>query len=286
MAYEKISVWQEHHFWLEILEDHAHFIHDYLSAFEKKFVDTALQYIKAFNKLRQHLCTINQSLSEDSAEMIQLAKQINPVALGYYQFEGQLQRLRIVNRVNLNLSPSYLNGTLSENQEYLRQLSFYMQGKEPPILPLVDLLDLWLEDQLGHSALLIQILDAVELPLLQQAEHFKNVFSAHIIKNDAIKGYLRFIKPGFSVQNHFAKEVAESVLGLNQLVLKVLKLYVDDEVLNQATLRFIEHHFPEACYFLRKLTYYTPDLNIPPCSLSKPSFRKSMVDSKETSHKD
>ncbi len=274
MREESISLWEEHGFWLEILEDHALFIYDYLSADQVNFIKTAKQYHAAFGQLKNLLNTIDHDLPVNSETMVELAKQINPVAIGYFQFEGHLQRLRINNQVKLNMPPSYLNGTLSENEEYIRLLSYFVRGEKAPHLPLVDLMDLWLEDQLGHTALLIDLLDLVEVKLIQKAEQFKSEFSAHIVKNEAIKGFLRFTPPGFAVQKKFARDVAESVIGFTQLVYSVVQWYEDDELLNSSTLRFIMHHFPEACYFLKKLHFYTPELKMPECSLTKQAFRR------------
>jgi hypothetical protein len=188
-------------------------------------------------------------------------------------FEGRLQRLRLENKVNLNLTPTYLNGTLGENQEYLRMLGYYMNGQEPPILPLVDLMDLWLEDQAGHAALLVRTLDGVEARLVNETRVFMQAFQTFIVKNEAIKGYLRFTQEGFPMQIRFASEVALAVAGFTQHVEKIVAQFKNDEVLNQGTLRFLEHHFPEACYFVKKLSYYAPEINYPPCTLTKPSFR-------------
>ncbi|WP_035351903.1 DUF2935 domain-containing protein [Fictibacillus gelatini] len=274
MAYEIIHPWEEHAFWLEILEDHAYFIRDFLSPDEERWVAGAQYYIHAFSQLRKKLQTISLQETESSQKMIEFSNEAYPVAYGYYQFEGHLQRLRIENKVNLNLTPTYLNGTLNENQEYLRLLSFYRNGETPPILSLVELLDLWLEDQVGHAALLIRSIDGVELPLVKETEQFKQQFEAHMVKNEAIKGYLRFTPQNFPAQIHFARNVALSVSGFTRLVEHAVQLFEKEEIFTQTTLRFLEHHFPEACYFLKKLSHYAPDIHYPPCSLSKPSFRK------------
>jgi hypothetical protein len=45
-----------------------------------------------------------------------------------------------------------------------------------------------------------------------------------MLKNDAIKVYLRFMPPHFPVQIAFAREVSGTVLAFNQLVEHVIKL--------------------------------------------------------------
>lgn len=273
MPVQPITSWEEHQFWLKILEDHAHFIHDYLAPDEKKWVCMAKQYIDLFARLRRKLKRIDLRSGVSSPELVMLSREAYPVALGYFQFEGYLQHLRIQNKVDLNLTPAYLNGTLDENQEYIRQLGYFVQGKEPPPLTLTDLLDLWLLDQAGHAYLLANGLDPVEGKIIEQARVFQQKFRFYLLKNRQMKGYLRFTKPIFPWQKQFVKEIAETVLAFTQLVHQVVTRYQKDQVMTRLTLRFLEHHFPEACYFLRKLEYFLPENErVPDCQFQPPYF--------------
>ncbi|WP_248926269.1 DUF2935 domain-containing protein [Paenibacillus hamazuiensis] len=268
-----LPVWEEHRFWLEILCDHAHFLRDYMSPEEAEWVSAAQSYIDEFHRLRERLETLGRDLPPSSPQMIQFAFESQSSSAGYYRLEGHMQHLRIFNRINLNLTPSFLNGTLSENAEYLRLLSYFVRGEHPDPLPLIALLDLWLEDQLGHALLLANVLDPAEIPLVERVHAAAKQFQAHMAKNLAIKGYLRFTPPNFPLQLRFAAEVAQTVTAFYELVLEVIALYKDSEVLNRATLRFLEHHIPETCYFLSKLSDFNRDIPIiPDCPLTKPSF--------------
>ncbi|WP_134700557.1 DUF2935 domain-containing protein [Ammoniphilus sp. YIM 78166] len=264
---------EEHSFWLEILEDHARFIRDYLSSEEAVWVKTAQEYILRFQALRTRLASFALDVPVNSPDLILFSRNAHATAWGYYQFEGHMQRLRILNEVNLNLTPTYLIGTLNENAEYLRRLHYYVKGLDSPDQPLTDLLDLWLEDQLGHAALLRNGLDPVELALAGEAAKYMEAFNAHMLKNNAIKRYLRFLPPGFPEQLGFVREVGRTVMGFNQLVDRVIQLHKVDQVLGRLTLRFLEHHIPESCYFLRKLASFSPAILLDPnCPLTKPSF--------------
>ncbi|KIL41450.1 hypothetical protein SD70_07380 [Gordoniibacillus kamchatkensis] len=268
-----LPVWEEHRFWLEILDDHAHFVRDYLSPEEAGWVSMAQSFIGEFRRLRERLETLGRDLPLSSPPMMQFAVESQSVSAGYYRLEGHLQHLRIYNRINLNLTPTFLNGTLNENAEYLRLLTFFVRGEQPVPLPLSALLDLWLEDQLGHALLLANILDPAEIPLINRVRKAIDEFQAHLVKNQNIKGFLRFTPPNFPLQLRFAGQVARSVTDFYVLVYEVVGLYKDSEVLNRATLRFLEHHIPETCYFLRKLTDFTRDFPmIADCPLTKPSF--------------
>lgn len=262
------SPWEEHWFWVNMLRDHAIFVRDYLSPIEEELVGKAKDFIMRFTRLRQQLEQISKDSPINSQVLMKFSKQSAQESFDYYRFEGHILNLRLNNQVNINITPTYFNGTLNENAEYLRILQYYMNGTNYPPLPLVDLLDLWLEDQLGHTALLKRSIDGVELLLLERLNTLSQLFSAHILKNEAMKGYLRFSSPHFPAQISFAREVSNSALAFNQLVEYVIKLYKGKEVLNATTLRFLEHHFPESCYFLHKLSAYVPEMQEPACSMS------------------
>ncbi|MCM3442268.1 DUF2935 domain-containing protein [Metabacillus halosaccharovorans] len=274
MTSNMIPVWDEHLFWLEVLQDHAYFVRDHLSVSEAEYVNTSQQYIHLFGELLSLLHSIPRTAQYHDEAMIHFAKRAWPVAKGYYEFEGKLQSLRIDNKVNLNLSPTYLNGTLGENQEYLRILTFLAQGKNPVPLPLVDLMDLWLEDQLGHVVLFENILDPIELMVTRQAEVYKSRYQAFIIQNRHLKGYLRFKKPNFARQKEFANDVGKTTIEMSKFINSMIMKYKENKLLNKSTLRFLEHHFPETCYFIKKLSYYAPGLHEEgrKCSLKRPSY--------------
>lgn len=274
MKYYSIPIWDEHLFWLEILQDHAFFVRDHLSVTETEYVQTSQQYINWFNELISMLHTIPCSADHTDASMISFAKRAWPVAKGYFEFEGKMQALRIDNKVNLNLSPTYLNGTLAENQEYIRILNFLVQGKEPVPLSLEDLMDLWLEDQLGHALLFEDILDPIEIFATRQAEAYISRYQVFIVQNRHLKGYLRFKQPGFARQMEFAYDVGKTTLEMSEFIYNMLLKYKENKLLNKSTLRFLEHHFPETCYFIKKLSFYAPRLReeASKCSLKRPSY--------------
>ncbi|WP_421384823.1 DUF2935 domain-containing protein [Bacillus salacetis] len=273
MPEQYISTWEEHQFWLNMLQDHAYFVRDYLSPAETKYVAEADMYIRSFEAVLQHLQTVPQNADYSSPEMIELSQFAYQTAGKYYLFEGNILNLRLKNEININLTPTYFNGTLNENAEYLRILQYNMRGQAAPPLSLVDLLSLWLEDQLGHAVLLIRLVDGIEFDIVRQAEGLKVKFSQFIVKNNAIKGYLRFHNPGSPIQIRFAHEVAEAVVAFNELVGYTLKQYDEKSLVNQSTRRFLFHHFPEACYFMKKMSIHAPDLQYPPCQVTYPPGR-------------
>ncbi|CAN7182736.1 DUF2935 domain-containing protein [Paenibacillus sp. LjRoot153] len=273
MIETRITVKEEHLFWLEVLEDHAHFLRDYLSPVEIKWWQEAERFIPQFQEAIQQAKGLSPIDTADSPNMQAFARHVYPLADAYCRLEGHMQHLRLWNRVNLNLTPSYFNGTINENREYLRQLTYWMQGVPAVPLKLTQLLDLWLEDQLGHAVLLNGLLDPVERILGLETDKFASLFSSYMTKNRAMQGYLRFTPPGFPAEIQFAKEVLGTVKAFYDFVQRIVVQYRNAQLLSKSTLRFLEHHFPESCYFMRKLTEFIPDA--PPlghCPLTRPSL--------------
>lgn len=273
MAVSMISPYEEHRFWLEILQDHAYFVRDHLSPVEQQAVLTAQRYIDSFQSLLAELEKLDRPGAWESPAYAAFAAKSAPVAEGYFRFEGGLQRLRLENRIDLNLTPTYLNGTLNENQEYVRILSYAVRGEAYAPLPLIDLMDLWLEDQLGHALLLANVVDPGEAALLARTNAYMSSFQGLFTKNELIRGYLRFAPANLPFQIRTARETLEVVQGFNALVISVIHLYRGTELLSRTTLRFLEHHLPETCYFMRKLVEFIP--GAPPlndCPLTKPGF--------------
>jgi hypothetical protein len=254
-----LSVSQEHRFWLDILQDHARFLLDHLSPHEKVWIEEADKYVHVFNCLLRKLDDLPASSNASSKLWIAYAKEAHTAAAGYYQLEGRLQALLIAEQVELSMSPALLNGTLTENQEYLRMLQYYVQGAEAPALSLWSLMDLWLDDQLGHAELIQELLAPLSLQHAVEAGSLAEEFRSHLLSNKAIQGYLRFTPPGFSGQLNLARDAAASVVRLFLLVEETVSLLRPLPHLEASLLRLVEHHLPEASYFMTKLSYWIPD---------------------------
>ncbi|HZH58010.1 MAG TPA: DUF2935 domain-containing protein [Metabacillus sp.] len=66
MTTNLIPVWDEHLFWLEVLQDHAYFVRDHLSVSEAEYVNTAQQYIQLFGELISMLNSIPRTVQHKS----------------------------------------------------------------------------------------------------------------------------------------------------------------------------------------------------------------------------
>jgi hypothetical protein len=115
-------------------------------------------------------------------------------------------------------------------------------------------------DQLGHAVLLRNVLDPIEVGVMAKTDRYIEQFRSFVLQNHHIRGYLRFAPPGIPRQRKLAADVGRTTLEMNAFVLRVIELYKETEVMNRTTLRFLQHHVPETCYFVRKLSAYDPAL--------------------------
>ncbi|MEH7336159.1 DUF2935 domain-containing protein, partial [Neobacillus drentensis] len=108
----------------------------------------------------------------------------------------------------------------------------------------------------------------------RQSDVYAQRFQMFILQNHHVKGFLRFTEQGFPRQKELALEVGRIVIEMNLYVRSIVEKYRGSKLLNKTTLRFLEHHFPETCYFIKKLAEFAPELHLESthCSLRKPSF--------------
>jgi hypothetical protein len=269
-ARHELTPLQEHRFWVEVLEDHARFVRDHLSPEETEWAEWAERYIEMFWKLRGTLSKMKENAAVDSPSMKAVAREIHSVAYGYYRFEGQLQHLKLNGRLNIGLTAEYFSGTLNENQEYLRLLNNYMQGKTPKALPLADLMGMWLEDQVEHASILKRVLMEMNSSWVEEARILHQSLSTCTAENYKIQSYLRFTPPSFPGQLSHARGTADSIVRLYQLVSNTLDSRQLQPSMSRITVRLLEHYLPETRYFLIKLSDFVPEINtIPGCPIQQ-----------------
>nr|WP_275040330.1 DUF2935 domain-containing protein [Haloplasma contractile] len=141
-------------------------------------------------------------------------------------------------------------------------------------MPLIDLLDLWIQDQVGHAVLLYNVLDPVEIKIRTMVDSIITILRGYILQIRKFKITGNY-SPSIELRiKRLAVQVFEEIMKFYQLVENTIALYKSDELLSRTTLRFLEHHIPETCYFLNKLSEYAGEIKpqIEDCPLSKPSF--------------
>ncbi len=257
MKGKSISITEEHHFWLANLRDHACLVRNHLTPEEDTWQEIAEQYRVTFEQLQDEL---QWNKSNGDTPSAAFARRAQAAAYGYFRFEGHMQRLCLHHQVELYLSPSHLNSTLNENQDYLRLLYYWTRGEEAPPLPLADLTGLWLESQLNAMSSYCHLLDETEHAHLQQAEQLKQQLREHLAKNAAIRGYLRFTSEGFPLQISLAIETARTMNSLAHFSIAMAKLCRHNQVSSNCPSFYHQHIQSEASYFLGKLSARVPQI--------------------------
>lgn len=106
----------EHRFWLQILGDHARFIHDSLAPKEEEEIERAKYFIESFDTLlefaRKNLSAeeLNTLTQHASAETEQLRA-----------FKLHLLERHLVGKIAISLSPTFLNHMVNELEEMRMQ---------------------------------------------------------------------------------------------------------------------------------------------------------------------
>lgn len=106
----------EHQFWLQILGDHARFIHDSLASQETKEIEIAQRFIETFD----HLLA-----SVEHANLIRLSIEAEDEANRIRQFKLDLIKKLVFGKIKIHLSPTFINHMVNEVEEYLHVLEFF-----------------------------------------------------------------------------------------------------------------------------------------------------------------
>ncbi|MCL6627465.1 MAG: DUF2935 domain-containing protein, partial [Alicyclobacillus shizuokensis] len=173
----------EHRFWLQVLGDHARFIHTSLAPTEVTEIRRAQRFIEVFDSL---LARARQNL-HDSA-LTRLHTHAYKVAKRLREFKLHLLRRHLASEVEMSLSPSFLNHMVNENEEYLRIIGCWLEGQQTPLMNPLHHHQLWLQDAYGHSATLAQTVDFSEFDLKRKSDRFTHDFQALYLKAIELAG--------------------------------------------------------------------------------------------------
>ena len=110
----------EHGFWLQILGDHARFIHDSLAPQEKQEIEQTRYFIQVFDQLLRSI---------QNADLIRLSQRADEEALQLRQLKLSIIRKQLTGKITIHLTPSFINHMVNELDEYLRVLKYLKKIK-------------------------------------------------------------------------------------------------------------------------------------------------------------
>lgn len=254
----------EHRFWLQILGDHARFIHESLAPVQKAEIAKAQQFIKIFDGLLEQA---------NSADPKQLAIKAEAEVNNLRAFKLDLIKQHLIGKIKIHLSPTFINHMVNELEEYLRILTYLKTGKVPPVIHELHHHLLWLLDAAGHAEGISANLDGVEKKLKRKSHDFKKEFEGFYIKAVELSGYLRTNLTEFPALSKMNKDA--------QLEIKLFQVFLQEleelELTNQALGTFAplmaDHMYREECYYLMKLAE-SAGLDLPNCDPTKPRLKE------------
>ncbi|MET3292412.1 UNVERIFIED_CONTAM: hypothetical protein ABID98_005109 [Brevibacillus sp. OAP136] len=258
----------EHRFWLQILGDHARFIHQSLAPVEKTEIEQASNFIGSFDSLLAYART---NLSDD--ELQSLTQQANELTRFFRDFKLHLLERHLVGKISISLPPTFLNHMVNELEEYLRILSYYLSTGGIPSFQAIHHHLLWLSDAVGHAATITSLLDMVEHDSQQKSNRFTKQFEHFYLKAIELAGYLRTNVKDFPALNRFNRQ-AEMEIQLFQVFLHELtEMRLQDELLGVLSPLMADHMSREECYYLMKLSEVS-DVRTPDCYPTRPRLEQ------------
>jgi hypothetical protein len=254
----------EHRFWLQVLGDHARFMHDALAPGEQEEIRRAEMFIQAFDRL------LESARAELPAHDIY---KLNTAAFQKTReirsFKLHLLKRHISGSINIQLPPTFLSHMVNEAEEALSVMQSLQTGQIPPLKDTLHHHLVWLQDAYGHAAAISGGLDWMENSVKAASENFTQHFEQFYLKAVELAGYTRTGLRRFPALNRFDRQV-ELEMALFMEFLKELKeLGLTREMLGTLMPLMADHMAREECYYLTKLSWVS-EVNDPHCDPGKP----------------
>lgn len=237
----------EHKFFLQIMRDHANFILDALSPNEKKEIQYANYYMKAFEKLLERADTADseEEINILTAEVIQFLQQ-------FRSFKLELLARLLIDKITINMVPTFINHMINELEEYLKISSTLSSGRIPHTHEIHYHL-LWLPDASGHAAFIGASLDMTEKDHICEAQDFSQKFENYYMKAIELRGYMRTGIKHFPAMRTFSENIEDRISLFNQFMKELKTNIAANRTLGMLKPLALEHMIREECYYLTKI---------------------------------
>jgi hypothetical protein len=255
----------EHRFWLQILGDHARFIQLTLAVKEPHEIAKATYFIEVFD----NLLAAARQLSADHQALDLLNRQAYAQACQLRSFKLHLLSRHLVGKIDIQLPPTFLNHMVNELDEYIRVLSFLLNGQTPPASNPVYHHLLWLQDAVGHAATIICSVDEVEKDIQEKSKKFANNFEHLFEKAIEFAGYLRTNIDKFPALSRLNRQAELEMVIFLEFLRELEEMKLTDQLLGRLNPLMPDHMAREECYYLTKLAEVS-EVEKPPCMPDKP----------------
>lgn len=113
----------EHRFWLEIMQNHAQFIHDALYPSEEEDIQRAHTYIYQFSQLLTYVPSL------DDSNAVSFSVSVDDNVEQFKQFKLRLLRHQLLGDIGIHLTPTFVNHMVNELEEYQNVLGYLKKEK-------------------------------------------------------------------------------------------------------------------------------------------------------------
>lgn len=253
----------EHGFWLQILGDHARFIHDSLSPKEKDSIERANYFIQTFDQLLGRV-------EVDNLE--QLSRRAEQEAKKLREFKLNLLERHLTGKISIHLGPVFLNHMVNELEEYLLVFQYLVKGEAPPVFHELHHHLIWLLDAAGHASAISDNMERVERKIKKISDGYTKDFEAFYLKAVEMSGFLRTNVESFPALRKFNSDVALEMSLFMNFLNEIEELELSKEALGTFAALMADHMFREECYYLSKLAEATQSEK-PKCDPAKPRLK-------------
>lgn len=253
----------EHGFWLQILGDHARFIHDSLAPKEQQEIETASKFIQIFDQLLE-------SVQTDS--LVSLSNKALAESNALREFKLHLTKRHLIGEIQISLGPTFLSHMVNELDEYLRVLDYLKRGEAPPIFHELHHHMLWLLDAAGHAEAISDNLDRDEKKIKEKSDHFLKDFEEFYLKAVELTGFLRTNLSSFPALDKFNQDMSLEMKLFMNFLAEIEELELSKKALGTFAPLMADHMLREECYYLTKLAQ-AAGLQEPGCDPTKPRLQ-------------
>ncbi|WP_407647356.1 DUF2935 domain-containing protein [Gracilibacillus oryzae] len=246
-SYVKSAVF-EHQFWLQVLGDHARFIHDSLYPSQREDIEKAKMFQTQYDELLTQAHTLNES------NAIAFAIMTEDITKQFRTYKLSIIKRHVTGQMKIHLTPTFINHMVNELEEYLLILGYLKQGEKPPIYHELHHHLLWLTDASGHAGAINDRMDGVEKRLKDKSAAFSKHFDQFYLKAVELTGYLRANVDSFPALERFNHDVEIEIELFQTFLHELEEMELSAEVLSIFTASMADHMAREEEYYLLKLS--------------------------------
>jgi hypothetical protein len=251
-------------FWLQVLGDHARFIHGSLAPDEREEAARAGMFIQSFDNMLE---SARSGLPESYIHGLNNAAFQKAQELRLFKLH--LLKRHLSGKIKINLPPSFINHMVNEVEEALSIFQSLQSGQIPPLQNALHHHLLWLQDAFGHAASVSSKLDFVEKGLKEMSEGFTKHFEEFYLKAVELAGYTRTGLRNFPALNRFNKQVELEMTLFMEFLKELQEMGLTREMLGTLMPLMADHMAREECYYLTKLSWVS-EVSSPNCDPAKP----------------